>query len=189
VTLAVASSYQDIAIARAILLDAPLLLLPMDEATSSLDAEIETLVCGVWSVGKPHLNAHNARQRAYVRNPSVLAGDPIENLRGCYGLLRRMGIQGPCDRAPALLDDFLGKLACFGFILEFAGRARQPALSVLALRRYVRTVGNVPDIRFGQAISLEQFPSATISEGNHRRDPFLLFYYKILFTNFIPDLH
>src|SRR5665811_2493034 len=71
-------------------------------------------------------------------NLSVLAGDPIENLRGCDRPLRRMGIQGPGNRAPTLLDDLPGKLARFGFILEFAGRASQPALSVVALRRYIR---------------------------------------------------
>jgi hypothetical protein len=123
-------------------------------------------------------DARNARKRAHARRRKilsvVLAGDPIENLRGGYRFLRRMGIQGPGNRAPALLDDFLGKSARFGFIPEFAGRARQPALSVIALRRYVRAVGNVPDKWLGQAISLEQFPSAAISEGNHRRDPFPL---------------
>ena len=123
--------------------------------------------------------ALTARKRAYART-SVLAGDPIENLRGSYGLLRRVGIQGPRNRAPALFDDLLGKLARFGFILEFAGRASEPALSVVALRRYVRAIGNIPDIRLGQAISLEQFPSAAISERNHQRNPFFIigFFYK-----------
>lgn len=102
---------------------------------------------------------------------SVLAGDPIENLRGSYGFLRRMGIQCPGNRAPALFDDFLGKSARFGFILEFARRAGEPSLSIVALRRYVRAVGNVPDEWLGQAIGLEEFPSDAISEGNHRRDP------------------
>src|SRR5665647_3236119 len=100
-----------------------------------------------------------------------------------------MGVQGPGDRAPALFDDFQGKLTCFGLILEFAGRARQPSLSVVALRRYVRAVGNVPDIRLGQAISLEQFPSAAISKATIDGIHFYHIYYRILFTNFMPDLH
>jgi hypothetical protein len=63
----------------------------------------------------------------------------------------------------------MGKLAGFGFILEFTSRTSQPALSIVTLRRYVRTIGNVPDIRLSQAITLEQFPTDAISEGNHRR--------------------
>ena len=57
---------------------------------------------------------------------SVFAGNPIENLRRCHRFLRRMGIQGPGNRAPALLDHLLGKLLRLGFRLEFAGRASGP---------------------------------------------------------------
>jgi hypothetical protein len=89
----------------------------------------------VWSAGSllraRAMHASIERHREF----SVLAGDPIENLCGSYGFLRLMGIQGPGDRAPALFDDLLGKLARFGFILEFTGRANQPALAVVALRR------------------------------------------------------
>ena len=98
---------------------------------------------------------------------SVFAGNPIENLRRCHRFLRRIGIQGPGNRAPALLDHLLGKLLRFGFRLEFAGRANEPALSIVALWRYVRAVGNVPDIGLSQAISLEQFPRAATLEAYH----------------------
>jgi hypothetical protein len=84
---------------------------------------------------------------------SVFAGNPIENLRRCHRFLRRMGIQGPGNRAPALLDHLLGKLLRFGFRLEFAGRASGPALSIVALGRDVRTIGNVPDIGICQVLN------------------------------------
>jgi len=143
--------------------------------------------------GRPGVSsegADNARKRAYERRrkfSSVLSGYPIEYLRGSYGLLRRMGIEGPGNRAPALLDDLLSKLARFGFILEFAGGARKLALSIVALRCYVRAIGNVPDKWLGQAISLEQFPNAAISEHNHRRYPFFIigFFIRISFLIFI----
>ena len=84
---------------------------------------------------------------------SVFAGNPIENLRRCHRFLRRMGIQGPGNRAPALLDHLLGKLLRFGFRLEFAGRTSGPALSIVALGRDVRTIGNVPDIGICQVLN------------------------------------
>src|ERR1019366_7618605 len=46
---------------------------------------------------------------------SVFACDPIQNSRRCHGLLRRMGIQGPGNRTPAVLDDLLGKLPRIDF--------------------------------------------------------------------------
>jgi hypothetical protein len=66
-----------------------------------------------------------------------------------------MGIQSPGNRAPALLDHFLGKPPRFGFILEFSGRAND-VIAVFALRRYIRTIGNVPDIAPGHVIGLKQ---------------------------------
>jgi hypothetical protein len=61
-----------------------------------------------------------------------------------------MGIQGPSNCAPAILDYLFGKLLGLGFCLEFAGRASGPALSIVALGRNVRTIGNVPDIVISQ---------------------------------------
>jgi hypothetical protein len=90
---------------------------------------------------------------------SVIAGDPIENLRRRHRLLRRMGIQGPGNRAPAVVDHLLGKLPRLGFVLEFAGRANRPALPV-ALGRDIRTIGNVPDIVIYQMLILEKAPRA-----------------------------
>ena len=77
---------------------------------------------------------------------SVLAGNPIENLRRRHRLLRRMGIQGPGNRAPTVVDHLLGKLPRLGFVLEFTGRASGPALPIVALGRDIRTIGNVPNI-------------------------------------------
>ena len=85
---------------------------------------------------------------------SVFAGNPIENLRRCHRFLRRMGIQGPGNRAPALLDHLLGKLLRFGFRLEFSGCTNASTL-LIALGRDVGTVGNVPDIRLCQAPTIE----------------------------------
>ena len=76
---------------------------------------------------------------------SVLAGNPIENLRRRHRLLRRMWIQGSGNRAPAVADHLLGKLPRLGFVLEFAGCANRPALPI-ALGRDIRPIGNVPNI-------------------------------------------
>ena len=75
-----------------------------------------------------------------------------------------MGIQGPGNRTPAVLDDLLGKLPRIDFSLEFAGRANAPALCVVALGHYVRTVRNVPDIGLYQALNLEQVERAATSK-------------------------
>jgi len=86
---------------------------------------------------------------------SVFAGNPIENLRRCHRFLRRMGIQGPRNSAPAILDNLQGKLLRLGFRLEFAGRASGPALSIVALGRDVRTIGNVPGIVICQVLNFQ----------------------------------
>ena len=107
----------------------------------------------------------NARKREDDRNiRSMLAGDPIENPGGCDGFLWRMWVQGAGDRAPALLDDLLGELLGLGFRLELPGRANRPALLMLALGHDVGTVGNVPDIRVGQANSLEHVQHAFLPQ-------------------------
>jgi hypothetical protein len=57
-----------------------------------------------------------------------------------------MWIQGPGNYAPAFLDHLLSKLLRLGFRLEFTRRASRPALSIVALGRDIRTIGNVPNI-------------------------------------------
>jgi hypothetical protein len=61
----------------------------------------------------------------------MFAGNPIENLRRCHRFLRRMGIQGPSDSAPAILDYLLGKSLRLGFRLEFSGCANGPAFPIV----------------------------------------------------------
>ena len=102
---------------------------------------------------------------------SVFTGNPIENLRRRHRLLRRMGIQGSGNRAPAVADHLLGKLPRLGFVLEFTGRASGPALPVVALGRDIRTIRNVPNIVICQVLILEKAPRAVSSGGNCRRDP------------------
>ena len=87
---------------------------------------------------------------------SVFTGNPIENLRRRHRLLWRMGIQGPGNRAPAVVDHLLGKLPRLGFVLEFTGRASGPALPIVALGRDIRTIGNVPNIVICQVLILEK---------------------------------
>jgi hypothetical protein len=43
-----------------------------------------------------------------------------------------------------------------GFRFEFAGRANGPALSIVAFRRDVRTIGNVPNIGITQVPNLNK---------------------------------
>jgi hypothetical protein len=134
VTLAVASSYQHIAIARAILLDAPLLLLPMDEATSSLDAEIETLVCWVWSVGKPHLNAtmHVSGHMSEIRQCL-----PAIQSRICVDAMVFFGVWG--FKVPAIA------LQPFSMISWANWRASASSLNLRVARVNLRS----PSSRFG----------------------------------------
>jgi hypothetical protein len=86
----------------------------------------------------------------------MFAGNPIENLRRCDRFLRRMGIQGPSNSAPAVLDYLLGKLLRLGFRLEFAGCTNGPALLIVALGRYVSTIGNVPSIVIRHVLNFQQ---------------------------------
>ena len=65
---------------------------------------------------------------------SIRASDPIKNLRGCYCLLRRVGIQGPGDRAPALLDNFLSESLRLGFRLSKIIRAAASSLTWIKQR-------------------------------------------------------
>jgi hypothetical protein len=90
---------------------------------------------------------------------SLLTLDPIKNLRRSNCLLWRMRIEGTRNSAPALLDDLVGKLPRVGLDLKGAGRASEWSVLVLTPWRYVRTVGNVPNIVFGQAISPEDAQS------------------------------
>ncbi len=93
----------------------------------------------------------------------MFAGNPIENLRRCDRFLRRMGIQGPSNSAPAVLDYLLGKLLRLGCRLEFAGCTNGPALLIVALGRYVSTIGNVPSIVIRHVLNFQQTLRAAAS--------------------------
>ena len=100
---------------------------------------------------------------------SVLVGNPIENLRRCHRFLRRMGIQGPSNGAPTLLDHLLSKLLRLSFRLKSASRTNRPALSIAALGRNVRTIGNVPSI--GTCRVLNPQPLVTSGSSCQRNSP------------------
>jgi len=119
-----------------------------------------------YKVGDVQSGESRLRMRKNAR--SDFAGNPIENLRRRHSPLRCMGIQGPGNRAPAFVDNPLGKLPRLGFVPEFTGRASGPALPVVAPGRDIRTIGNVPNIVICQVFIPETTARAVTSGGNCR---------------------